>query len=137
MLLIHLGLLDRIGRHNDHTSVPTGRAHSSVPFWVSRNPLLLPGQESREDIAREICRMVDYHLPNGLQGICVLQLMFPLRVAHRDFDPFCREATWLRRIMLKIADSEGFEMGRHILDVTPAGNPIERLSSKYRRPSKF
>lgn len=76
------------------------------------NDPLLPMQGNRNDIAIEICRMVDYHL-TYLKSTGAFMLLFPLNVAHLHLDQSSVEVkTWLERVMGHIADSHGFEVGR-------------------------
>jgi hypothetical protein len=73
---------------------------------------LLPMQGTRNDIATEICRMVDYHL-HCLRSTGAFMLLFPLNVAYLHLNPTFTEARlWLERVMAHIADSHGFEIGR-------------------------
>jgi len=73
---------------------------------------LLPMQGNRNDIATEICRMVDYHL-HCMRSTGAFTLLFPLNVAYLHLDQKSTGArSWLERIMAYIADSHGFEVGR-------------------------
>jgi hypothetical protein len=58
---------------------------------------------------------VDYHLLGKEQNTGALVLLFPLKMAYRNLDRNSREVAWLSRIMQRIADVNGFEMGRHVL----------------------
>lgn len=120
LLLLHLNILDSISWPTDQVEIP--EAEDIVPTTTpgtSKGPLLLPGQGSQEEIAREICRTVDFHLHKKEHHLGALLLLFPLRVAYKVFEPHSREALWLQGIMFQIADSKGFEMGRHILHDLP------------------
>ncbi|KAJ5297888.1 hypothetical protein N7508_008137 [Penicillium antarcticum] len=74
---------------------------------------LLPRQGTRNDVAVEICRMVDYHLHYLRRSSGAFMLIFPLNVAHNHLDVGSVEARrWLEGVMAVIADSHGFELGR-------------------------
>jgi hypothetical protein len=76
------------------------------------NDPLLPMQGNRNDIATEICRMVDYHL-HCLRSTGAFMLLFPLNVAYIHLDETSTQSRhWLDRVMANIADSHGFEVGR-------------------------
>ncbi|KAH8807960.1 hypothetical protein F5884DRAFT_833615 [Xylogone sp. PMI_703] len=111
-LLFHLDLLESLG---GHSSPDTERLILAIESSIHQptNPLLLPGQGTRIDVAREICRIVDYHLLGNLHTAGALQLMFPLRVALRAFHPKSQEAMWIGSVMRRIADRDGFEISRH------------------------
>ncbi|KAJ5515996.1 hypothetical protein N7527_007556 [Penicillium freii] len=73
---------------------------------------LLPMQGNRNDIAIEICRMVDYHL-HCLRSTGAFMLLFPLNVAYLHLDQQSTEAqSWLEGVIADLADSHGFEVGR-------------------------
>lgn len=73
---------------------------------------LLPMQGNRNDIAIEICRMVDYHI-HCLRSTGAFMLLFPLNVAYLHLDRESTEARgWLEKVIADLADSHGFEVGR-------------------------
>lgn len=110
-LLLHLRLLEA---HPACYPEPTIKVEgNSLPSVQATNPLLLPGEGSIEDVAREICRLVDYFLLSRINNSGALQLVFPLKVIDRIFDQGSREGKWLKRLMRRIADINGFEISRY------------------------
>jgi hypothetical protein len=81
------------------------------------NPLILPGQcGSLDDLAREICRLVDYCLHGKYDSLGAFTLLFPLRVAYKTLLHERTIIRWLERMSRDIADSRGFGIGIHILN---------------------
>ncbi|MCJ1395346.1 hypothetical protein MMC18_009408 [Xylographa bjoerkii] len=112
---------------------PASYRSCEVQASVLTNPLLLPGRaNSLEDVAREICRTVEYHLL-GFEGRAGgYYLFFPLRIAYHLFEYESAEAKWLRQIMGVIADDSGFELGRHLIELSPISDNMEdRHLNKY------
>ena len=114
-LLLLLNLLQSLDLHTGREPSQNGDNCGPISFCPPTNPLLLPGQGTHTDVALEICRLVDYLLLGKQHNTGALVLLFPLKMAHRSFDRNSREAAWLSRIMQRIADVNGFEMGRHVL----------------------
>jgi hypothetical protein len=69
---------------------------------------------SVEELAIEVCRSVDYFLnKHGQMG--ALLLMFPAQIALLALDRTSEVATWLMKVLAKISESGGLEIGRQIL----------------------
>lgn len=82
---------------------------------LSTTHLYLPGHApSQQAIATEICRSADYHLLEKQSGAGTFCVLFPLRVAYQEFDDGAREKVWLERLMKRIAELSGWEIGRNI-----------------------
>ncbi|KAF7556221.1 hypothetical protein G7046_g6366 [Stylonectria norvegica] len=81
-----------------------------MPMGPFSNPLLLPGQGSRQDHALDICRAVDFLIlgQHGTHGS--LTLLFPLRVAfgHLEGRPDVRR--WLQGLLVEMSTSKGFDL---------------------------
>ncbi|PVH85150.1 hypothetical protein DL98DRAFT_651045 [Cadophora sp. DSE1049] len=108
-------LLHRLGNqvigHSFDASIPA----LDLPADIDYGPLYAPGLAPNiQAIGMEICRSVEYHLVEERVNAGAFFLLFPLTVAYQVYEPGSREATWLRGVMNKIADSSGFEIGRHI-----------------------
>ncbi|KAB8239558.1 Zn(II)2Cys6 transcription factor domain-containing protein [Aspergillus alliaceus] len=73
---------------------------------------LLPMQGTIEDIAIEICRMVEYHLQDLQRSSGAFMLLFPLNIAYRNLPARSTEANWLEEIMAVVANIHGFEISR-------------------------
>ncbi|KAL1961529.1 hypothetical protein VTN77DRAFT_1634 [Rasamsonia byssochlamydoides] len=107
LLLILFRVGDSLGL--PFTSPPYGSLQQ--PDCCLPNPstgLLLPGQGTVRDIAREICRMVPYTLLSYRGNAGAVMLAFPLQVAYRSVDENSAEAAWLDHVISHIADVRGF-----------------------------
>jgi len=92
---------------------------------TTTNALVNPGQwNSLDDLAIEICRLVDYFLFEKYDGLGAFTLLFPLRVAYKTLRHDQRIACWLRRMFQDIADSRGFEIGMHMLKQKDESSPL-------------
>ena len=69
---------------------------------------------SVETLATEICRSIDYFLSQHGQ-IGALLLMFPAQIALLPLDRTSDVAIWLMRVLEKISELDGLEIGRQIL----------------------
>ena len=69
---------------------------------------------SVEELATEICRSIDYFL-NQHGQIGALLLMFPAQIALLPLDRTSEVAIWLMKVLEKISESDGLEIGRQIL----------------------
>ena len=120
MFLILYNVLSLTGA--DTLSVSTERKtvlsdHSPIQpsANTTANALINPGEwASLDDLALEICRLVDYCLHDTFNGLGVFTLLFPLRVAYKTLKYDARIAHCIERITQDIADSKGFEIGIHI-----------------------
>ena len=117
-----------------HSSAAEGEAYGSSQFQANNNfgnALFLPGQaKSETDIARELCRSIEYQLLGVGGRAGAYNLLFPLRIAHQTFDYTSAEAIWLRQIMIMIADDSGFELARHLATVFLLAQPAQFRRSK-------
>ncbi|GIC87264.1 uncharacterized protein Aud_003648 [Aspergillus udagawae] len=86
-----------------------GEPHSSM---TNPSDLLPPIQSNRNEVAIEVCRMVNYHLHCLQRSSGAFMLLFPLNVAYRNLEPESDEARWMEKIMAVTADIHGFEIGR-------------------------
>ena len=87
----------------------------------SNSPLLLPGRATgAEDVGREICRAVDYHLLENRHRAGAFYLFFPLRMAYFCFDANADEAIWIRRVLVTVSETGGWEIGRNMLQSLPS-----------------
>ncbi|KPM38736.1 hypothetical protein AK830_g7839 [Neonectria ditissima] len=115
-LLLH-SISDTAGLSMAFTSQYLAGQTPTGPF---PNPLLAPGQGSREDHALDICRTVDFLVlgEHGSHGALIL--MFPLRVAfgHLEGRPDVR--LWLQGLFTNISTAKGFQIGEHVLQFSPA-----------------
>ncbi|KAG4436326.1 hypothetical protein IFR05_008179 [Cadophora sp. M221] len=89
-----------------YLDIPTG-----IDYGVLYAPREAPDGAA---IAREICRMVEYHLGEERKSAGGFFLLFPLSVAWRVFEEGRREAEWVRGVMDRVADSSGFGIGRRV-----------------------
>lgn len=92
------------------TPGPTG------PF---SNPLLLPGQGTREQHALDICRAVDGMVIGTRDTHGSFILVFPLRVAYGQLEKREDVRQWLREFFAHISTSKGFQIGEYVLGYNP------------------
>ncbi|OAQ71864.1 C6 finger domain-containingprotein [Purpureocillium lilacinum] len=83
----------------------------------SSNALLLPGQGTNVSNALEICRTVDYFMQHSRDSQGTLVLLFPLRVAYGHLRRVPLVSPWIRRILVDLSTSKGFQIGEHILNM--------------------
>ncbi|KAL3952102.1 hypothetical protein ACCO45_013819 [Purpureocillium lilacinum] len=81
------------------------------------NALLLPGQGTNVSNALEICRTVDYFMQHSRDSQGTLVLLFPLRVAYGHLRRVPLVSPWIRRILVDLSTSKGFQIGEHILNM--------------------
>jgi hypothetical protein len=72
-----------------------------------------------QEIAREICKSVHYHLLDQHNNAGPFYLLFPLRAAYEAFAPASREAGWLQAMMRHIANLSGFEISGKLSSQKP------------------
>lgn len=94
---------------------PLGLQTSFGPF---PNPLLLPGQGSREDHALEICRIVDFMSHCKHDSLGIFMLLFPLYVARTCLTQRPDVCTWIGHTMKQLVREKGFDIGEHLSEDT-------------------
>ena len=65
-------------------------------------------------IATEICKSAEYQLLEHHCSVGAFSLVFPLRVAYQTFEQGSPEKDWLERMMKRVAEVSGWEIGRNI-----------------------
>ncbi|KAI9893275.1 MAG: hypothetical protein M1814_000404 [Vezdaea aestivalis] len=91
---------------------------------VSFNPLHMPDENlTLLELAREICRTVDFHLLNYTDSAGMFFMMFPLRipliVLGFDYPEEQREKVWLSKVLEHMADVSGLGFARRLGAVVP------------------
>lgn len=92
---------------------------ASAPIGPFSNPLLLPGEGTREQNALEICRTVDYMVLGEHDCRGAFILVFPLRVAYGNLEGRQDVRQWLQRLLAHISTTKGFQIGEHVLGLSP------------------
>ncbi|KAL9473564.1 hypothetical protein ACSS6W_007944 [Trichoderma asperelloides] len=87
---------------------PSGLQAYFGPF---QNPLLLPGQGSREDHALEICRIVDFMSHCKYDSLGMFMLLFPLYVARMCLARRPDVCAWIGRVMNQLVREKGLNIG--------------------------
>ena len=77
------------------------------------NPLILPHEKlTSADIAREMCRSIEYHFQEPHAQAGPMTLVLPIRVCLPEFQEGQGEQDWLTAMLRRIADTCGFEISR-------------------------
>ncbi|KAL7905937.1 hypothetical protein GGI35DRAFT_459682 [Trichoderma velutinum] len=84
------------------------------PMGPFTNPLLLPGQGSREDHALEICRIVNFMSHCKHDNLGMFMLMFPLYVARLCLVRRPDVNAWVTNILSTLVREKGFDIGGHL-----------------------
>lgn len=87
-------------------------------FGPFQNPLLLPGQGSREDHALEICRIVDFMSHCKHDSLGMFMLLFPLYVARECLAQRPDVCFWIGRVMKQLVREKGFNIGEVLSEGT-------------------
>lgn len=83
-----------------------------LPHTTPYGPLALPGAATNtRTVAIEMCRIAGDCLTSHLDSVG-LWLLSPMKTAYLFFSPTSREAKWLDRKMVAVADISGFEIGK-------------------------
>lgn len=108
-------LLDPIAPEMTSCFRPLGLQTYLGPF---QNPLLLPGQGSREDHALEICRIVDFMSHCKHDSLGIFMLLFPLYVARECLTGRPDVCAWIGGIMKQLVREKGFNIGEVLSEGT-------------------
>jgi hypothetical protein len=87
-------------------------------FGPFLNPLLLPGQGSREDHALEICRIVNFMSHCKHDSLGMFMLLFPLYVARLCLVRRPDVCIWIGNIMKQLVREKGFSIGEYLSEDT-------------------
>ena len=109
----------RLGAEAIGPTFDTSTAALNLPPFDTQGPLYLPGQAINiQAIATEISKSVGYYLSDYCHRAGV-SLPIPLRVAHVAFLSTSRQEKWVDRMIIRIAELNGFEISENNKKVNP------------------